>query len=345
MSSTVCRNRSRATSISCAATWCRCPEGSSPGRIYQLAYRTTNPAVGGIGLAAFRDFAAWLKHGQQGSANAKWAYAFGSSQSGRFLRTFLYYGFNADEKGQQVFDGVMAHIAGAARLSINEPSATPNALSMYTATGFPFADAATRDPVSGKQEGLLDNDRARKHQPKVFYTNTAVEYWGGGRSAALIHTTPDGKSDLKVPDNVRIYFLTGAQHSPARFPARVTTGQQPENPVEYWWTLRALLMSMDRWVRQGTPPPASQHPEARRRHPRRRLSGRVSRHSRRRVATSDPGRPDRVRRHCRFSCRRWMRTATNAPASGRRRSACRSRPTPDGTSEARRSAGRSCWSR
>ena len=174
------------------------PGGFEPGRIYQMAYRTTNPAVGGIGLAAFRDFAAWLKHGQQGSANAKWAYAYGSSQSGRFLRTFLYYGFNADEKGQQVFDGVMAHIAGAARLSINEPSATPNALSMYTATGFPFADAATRDPVSGKQEGLLDNERARQHQPKVFYTNSAVEYWGGGRSAALIHTTPDGKSDLQV---------------------------------------------------------------------------------------------------------------------------------------------------
>jgi hypothetical protein len=237
------------------------PGGFEPGRIYQVAYRTKDPAIGGIGLAAFRDFAAWLKHGQQGSANAKWAYAFGSSQSGRFLRTFLYYGFNADEKGQQVFDGVMAHIAGAARLSINEASATPNALGMYTATGFPFADAATRDPVSGKQEGLLDNERARKHQPKVFYTNTAVEYWGGGRSAALIHTTPDGKSDLKVPDNVRIYFLTGAQHSPARYPTRMTTGQQPENPLEYWWTLRALLTSMDRWARQGTPPPASQHPK------------------------------------------------------------------------------------
>jgi hypothetical protein len=236
------------------------PGGFEPGRIYQIAYRTTNPAIGGIGLAAFRDFSAWLKHGQQGNANAKWAYAYGASQSGRFLRTFLYYGFNADEKGQQVFDGVMAHIAGAARLSINEPSATPNALAMYTATGFPFADATTRDPVSGKQEGLLDNDRARKVQPKVFYTNTAVEYWGGGRSAALIHTTPDGKSDLKVPDNVRIYFLTGAQHSPARFPAHVTTGQQPENPVEYAWTLRALLTSMDRWVRQGTAPPASQYP-------------------------------------------------------------------------------------
>ena len=114
------------------------------------------------------------------------------------------------------------------------------------------------DLVSRRQAvGARGDDRARKHQPKVFYTNTAVEYWGGGRSAALIHTTPDGKSDLKVPDNVRIYFLTGAQHSPARFPARMTTGQQAENPVEYWWTLRALLTSMDRWVRQGTPPPAS----------------------------------------------------------------------------------------
>ncbi len=174
-------------------------KGFEPGRIYQISYRTANPAVAGVGLAAFRDFTSWLKHGQQGSPNAKYAYAWGSSQSGRFLRTFLYYGFNADEKGAQVFDGVMAHIAGAARLSLNERSATPNSLAMFTATGFPYADAATRDPISGRDEGLLDNDRARRHQPKIFYTNTAVEYWGGGRSAALVHTSPDGKADLPLP--------------------------------------------------------------------------------------------------------------------------------------------------
>jgi len=239
----------------------RMPGGFEPGRIYELAYRTTNPAVVGAGMAAFRDFAAWLKHGQEGGANAKWAYAYGSSQSGRFLRTFLYYGFNADEKDRLVLDGVVSHIAGGAKLSLNERGATPNALSLYSATTFPIADASTRHPASGRLDGLLDNDRARRHQPKVFYTNSAVEYWGGGRSAALVHTSPDGTQDLALPTNVRFYYLTGTQHSPAQFPPRTTTGQQAENPVEYAWTMRALLTAMDRWVRQGTTPPASQYPK------------------------------------------------------------------------------------
>lgn len=234
--------------------------GFEPGRMYTLAYRTSNPPVAGVGLAAYRDFAAWLKRGSPESPRVTHTYAWGSSQSGRFLRTFLYYGFNADEQGQQVLDGVMAHIAGAAKLSINERSATPNALSMFTATGFPYANQATTDPITGRREGLLDNERARAHQPKIFYTNSAVEYWGGGRSAALVHASPDGQSDLSLTANERVYFLTGSQHSPARFPPRATQGQQAENPVEYAWTLRALLMAMDGWVRRGTQPPASQYP-------------------------------------------------------------------------------------
>jgi hypothetical protein len=235
--------------------------GFEPGRTYEVAYRAANLPVVAAGLAAVRDTASWIKYSSDATVSAKQAYTFGSSQSGRFLRAFLYYGFNSDEQGRQVFDGVMAHIAGAGRLSINEaPGATPNALSMYNATRFPFSDRAQRDPNSGRTEGVLDNDRARQNQPKIFYTNTGVEYWGGGRAAALVHTTLDGKSDLTPPDNVRVYFLTGAQHSPSRFPPRMTNGQQLDNPVEYAWTLRALLTGMDRWVRQGTAPPASQHP-------------------------------------------------------------------------------------
>jgi len=242
--------------------------GFEPGRTYQLAVHANDMPIAGVGLAAFRDTASWLKYkSTTGSpdldsafASIRYAYAFGASQSGRFLRTFMYYGFNSDEKGRKVYDGVMAHIAGGARLSINERSATPNGLAMFTATAFPFSDAAQRDPISGRTEGLLDNDRARQNQPNVFYTNTAVEYWGGGRSAALIHTTSDGKADITTPSNVRIYFLTGAQHSPARFPSRVSTGQQPDNPLEYAWTLRALVAAMDQWVRQGVAPPASQYP-------------------------------------------------------------------------------------
>ena len=234
--------------------------GFEPGRTYEVAYRAANLPVAAAGLAAFRDTASWLKYRSDATVSAKYAYTFGSSQSGRFLRAFLYYGFNSDEQGRQVFDGVMAHKAGTGRLSLNERGATPNARSMYTATKFPFSDARQRDPNSGRTEGLLDNDRARQNQPKIFYTNTSVEYWGGGRAAALVHTTLDGKSDLTPPANVRVYLLAGTQHTPARFPPRVSSGQQIDNPVEFAWTLRALLTGMDRWVRQGTAPPPSQHP-------------------------------------------------------------------------------------
>lgn len=234
--------------------------GFEPGRTYEVAYRAANLPVAAAGLAAFRDTASWIKYRSDATVSAKYAYTFGSSQSGRFLRTFLYYGFNSDEQGRQVFDGVLAHKAGTGRLSLNERGATPNARSMYTATKFPFSDARQRDPNSGRTEGLLDNDRARQNQPKIFYTNTSVEYWGGGRAAALVHTTLDGKSDLTPPANVRVYLLAGTQHTPARFPPRVSSGQQIDNPVEFAWTLRSLLTGMDRWVRQGTAPPPSQHP-------------------------------------------------------------------------------------
>jgi hypothetical protein len=154
----------------------------------------------------------------------------------------------------------MSHIAGAARISLNERWATPRGLGAYSATTFPFADSSQRDPVSGVQDGLLDNPRARAHQPKVFYTNTPVEYWGTGRVAALLHTTPDGRADLRLPENVRVYFVAGTQHSPARFPPIRDAGQQIDNPVDYWWTMRALLLAMHRWVSAGIPPPASTYP-------------------------------------------------------------------------------------
>ena len=72
-----------------------------------------------------RDFAAWLKHQPDAVAPVRYAYGFGSSQSGRFLRSFLYEGFNTDERDRQVFDGVIAHIAGAARIDLNERWSTP----------------------------------------------------------------------------------------------------------------------------------------------------------------------------------------------------------------------------
>jgi hypothetical protein len=234
--------------------------GFEPGRNYEIAYRAANPPVSGLGLAAVRDAATWLKHTPDSLAPVKYVYALGVSQSGRFLRDYLYAGFNTDERKRQVFDGMMVHIAGASQLDLNRRWATPTGLGQYDATLFPFADRAQKDSVSGTSDGLLDNDRARENLPKIFYTNTGVEYWGGGRSAALVHTSADGTADLAIPANVRVYFFAGNQHGPGVFPPVNGAGQQKGNPTDYWWNMRALFVAMDKWIREGVAPPPSSVP-------------------------------------------------------------------------------------
>src|SRR6185436_16570542 len=128
------------------------------------------------------------------------AYIFGVSQSGRFLRQFLHDGFNADERDRRVFDLVWPHIAGAGQGSFNERFATPG-YSSFPATRFPFTDLPESNG-RGLTDGLLRKYRPEQ-LPKIFYTNTSVEYWGQGRAAALIHTTLNGQEDVRPPDNVR----------------------------------------------------------------------------------------------------------------------------------------------
>ena len=234
--------------------------GFEPGRTYEVSYIAHDAPLAGLGLVAVRDIASWLKYAPTALVSAQRALAFGVSQSGRFLRTFLYQGFNADERERRVYDGVMAHIAGASRIDINRRWATPTSQGQYDATAFPFANAEMTDPVTGARDGLLENSRARGFEPRIFYTNTGVEYWGGARSAALIHTTPDGLKDVAPPDNVRIYFLAGSQHGPSAFPPAQTLGQHEQNPNDYYWMFRALVPAMDRWVRTGATPPASRYP-------------------------------------------------------------------------------------
>ena len=188
----------------------------------------------------------WLKHATDANVKVQRALAFGSSQSGRFLRTFLYYGFNADEHDRQVFDGVMAHIAGASRLDLNRAWATPTNLGQFDATSFPFADQALRDPASGVEEGALDNPRARDFKPKIFYTNTGVEYWGGG---ALGRADPHdarrragsraaGQRARVLPDRLaaRPGALPARRAAPRRSSARIrtTTGSRCARCSSRW---------------------------------------------------------------------------------------------------------------
>jgi hypothetical protein len=234
--------------------------GFQPGHFYELSYEATGAVVAGVGFAALRDLASAVKHRDDLPVAARYAYAFGPSQDGRWLREFLYEGFNADEQGRRAFDAVMAHIAGAARGGdFNSRFARPNGLGFFVASLFPYLDLDQRDPVSGKVDGI-EMKLTPEQRPKIFYTNSSGEYWGGGRAAALTHTALDGSEDAKVPDNVRIYLLAGTQHVPGGYLPSQGAGAQKPNGNEYGFALRALLVAMDHWVRDGTEPPANAHP-------------------------------------------------------------------------------------
>ena len=124
---------------------------------------------------------------------------------------------------------------------------------------FPFSDLKTRDPATGKEDGLLAHMDASV-MPKVIYTNTETEYVGGGRAGALVHVSLDGKRDLKIPDNVRIYMWASAQHGPASFPPAKGISQQMGNPNDYYWGMRAVFAGLDGWVRKSAAPPPSRYP-------------------------------------------------------------------------------------
>jgi hypothetical protein len=234
--------------------------GFAPGHVYQLSYQAQNPPVAGLGFAALRELAAALKHQTLALRPVRYTLAFGPSQDGRFLREFLYRGFNADQEGRPAFDGIIAHIAGSARGNdFNARFARPNGLGFFEASLFPFLDLPQRDPVTGKTDGLLTK-QPEAARPKIFYTNSSGEYWGGGRAAALTHTTLDGRQDAMLPDNVRVYLFAGTQHVPGGYLASQGEGQQQPNPNDYAWGHRALLVAMERWVRSGIMPPPSRHP-------------------------------------------------------------------------------------
>jgi hypothetical protein len=243
--------------------------GFEPGKIYELVYVAQDPRVAGLGLAAARDLVAYLKHGSDSVVRVERALGVGISQSGRFLRHFLHEGFNADETGRRVFDGLIPHVAGAGRGNFNHRFAQPsrdaqpmNAI-LYATDLYPFTDLPLQDPVTSRKEGLADRAVAEKVTPKIFYTNTSYEYWS--RAASLIHITPDGTADAPIPDQVRIYFYAGLQHFTGPFPPVPARGGDraslhPQSPLPVQWFWRAMIVALDQWVRNDIPPPPSRYP-------------------------------------------------------------------------------------
>ncbi len=242
--------------------------GLQPGKIYHVVYTTDYAPVAGLGLLAIRDAAAWLKYDAPEIAPAgfDYAHAYGVSQTGRLLRHLLYLGLNIDEQGRQVYDGMLAHVAGARRGEFNQRFGQPSAQSTPGfGCLFPFADDELVDPYTQQRDGLLSRLRAANAVPRIIYTNTSAEYWRGDGS--LAHTDPEGQRDLDSPPESRTYLFASSQHTmtnslPAPGDPNVdgTERRFPANALDYRPLLRAALANLSAWTRGVAQPPPSRCP-------------------------------------------------------------------------------------
>lgn len=248
------------------------PSGLKQGWIYELIYEAQDPLVHGVCFAALRDLMTACKHGE-GDANPLLhngkpfltrAHSFGVSQTGRYLREYLYSGFNEDEQGRKVLDGVIPHVAGGGLGSFNHRFAQPTRHvcqhdhHQYPADRFPFTYEVQSDPLSGQKTGILERSTESKTAPYIMHTQSEAEYWS--RSGSLVHTDPLGQRDAVIPANVRVYAFGGTQHGPSGYPPSKGDGKYPANPGDYKPFLRSLLLALDRWVETGAEPPASVYP-------------------------------------------------------------------------------------
>ena len=243
--------------------------GFDTDHIYELYYIARDPLVLGLGFAATRDVVAFLHRSSDPqnplAGSVRHTLLHGTSQSGRWSRNFLNLGFNADEAGQIVFEGMNPHIGsvqGDFNVRFGQPgrlAGTEHTEKQYPGPDTPLSYEPTFDPYRGLTAGLLDRCRQTATCPKIVHTMSDVEYWSA--SGAIDTTDPLGTRDVPQPDNVRIYQFSSTQHggySPVA-PLPTSTGicQQLPNANSYTYNLRALLVALTRWVTDGTEPPAS----------------------------------------------------------------------------------------
>ena len=247
--------------------------GFDTNHIYELIYTAKNPTVLGLGFAAMRDLASFLRN-DTGAGNPlvgsiQKAIMYGVSQTGRTVRTFLDLGFNEDEDHKMVFDGMNPHIA-TARIPLNVRFGAPGraAGTQHQEQQFPGSDAPmswvdSLDPLTGENHSILDRCLASHTCPKIFQTVSGTEYW----QSAMSNDTTDfsARRDLLIPPNVRIFYLSSTQHGGASVTATPETDtrsycQYLLNINPYIYNTRALISDLTAWVVNGTPPPSSRYP-------------------------------------------------------------------------------------
>jgi hypothetical protein len=250
-------------------------EGFRPGWLYDLVYQATDARVTGLGFAAIRDSVSFFRYGGDAEIvgpfdsnifdNAlQHAYIFGISQSGRVIHHLIHDGFNTDTQGRQVFDAALMHVAGAGKGMLNHrfrmttDYGTEHEGYLSGSEFFPFTPILQTDPLTGQRGDTGERARQRGHLPKMIFTQSSTEYWS--RAASLLHTDVTGSNDLVLPESMRVYLVASSQHLGGG-PATPGICQQARNPLDDRPpVLRAMLVNLDRWVREDVLPPKSRYP-------------------------------------------------------------------------------------
>ena len=155
-------------------------------------------------------------------ARYKFAFAYGVSQSGRFMRTFLLYGLNTAPAGK-AFDGLLANGGGQDTSTCSDRNSDPG-------SGGTFSAETVHAPYSWSEVMARSGTDA-----KVFALNAESEYF-----EMMAYMTRRGPA----PENVRVY----------EFPLG---GHGGGGTVPWDVCVRPLSVALEQWASDGTKPPDS----------------------------------------------------------------------------------------
>ncbi len=240
--------------------------------IYEFSYTAKNPTVNGLGFAAVRDFNSFLRYAMADDAgtpnplagDVTRIYTETSSQPARMLNDFVHLGFNQDEGGNKVFDGMMQWSGAGDGINMNyrwsqtKRTERNRQDELYLEGLFPFANPTTFDPISGQTDGRFATCSVTNTCPLAMEFFSSNEYWV--KAGSLMSTDPTGTFDLPDDPDARLYLLSSKQNGG---PGGATSNglcQQFLNPLQSEQVQRALWEDLDQWSTLGVLPPTSRVP-------------------------------------------------------------------------------------
>ena len=240
--------------------------------IYEFTYVAKNPFVAGLGFAATRDFVSFLRHAKaddHGNPNplaghVKHTLTFAISQPARYLNDFETLGFNEDERGGRVIDGILNWIGGGSGIGMHVRFAQPGRTERnrqnhrYPEANFPFTYERLKDSYSQHKAGRGERCEKSDTCAKSLQVNSANEYWV--KAGSLLHTDPRGRDLEDEPDYARFYLLSSVEHTVSGSAASAGSCQQIRNTTDPSAGLRALFVALDQWVSDKRKPPRSEIP-------------------------------------------------------------------------------------